>query len=224
MIPKPRPISRRTLLRGAAGAAMSLPLLDAMSALAVSPTVSSAKKLPVRMAVLYMANGVNVDQWGPKGAGKAFELSPTLAPTTPQAKEINPRLAFDRLFRSNSASSPQDDRSVLDLVADDAKSLRTKVGKGDQMKLDEYFDSVRAVEKRIEFNTKHRAEDAKLSPAALAEIEALDKRISTWGNPERQKLVKHVKNSGDHQEHCRLMLDMMVLAFWTDSTRVATFM
>jgi hypothetical protein len=312
------------LLRGAAGAAMSLPFLDAMSAFAAGPTTAPAKKLPVRMAVLYMANGVNVEQWGPKGAGKAFELSPTLAPiarhkgnvlvmtelmnagslggdghyvktagfltgttitkttgkdlrcggvsldqlaaqrigretplpslelgiepvtnfvdgnvgytalygshiawsapTTPQAKEINPRLAFDRLFRSNSASSPQDDRSVLDLVADDAKSLRTKVGKGDQMKLDEYFDSVRAVEKRIEFNTRHRAEDAKLSPAALAEIEALDKRISTWGNPERQKLVKHVRNSGDHQEHVRLMLDMMVLAFWTDSTRVSTFM
>src|SRR5258706_10356430 len=80
MTPTPRPISRRTLLRGAAGAAMSLPLLDAMSAFAAGPTTAPAKKLPVRMAVLYMANGVNVEQWGPKGAGKAFELSPTLAP------------------------------------------------------------------------------------------------------------------------------------------------
>src|SRR5512132_881727 len=77
---KPRPISRRTLLRGAAGAAMSLPFLDAMTSFAASPTTATTKKMPVRMAVLYMANGVNVDQWGPKGAGKAFELSPTLQP------------------------------------------------------------------------------------------------------------------------------------------------
>src|SRR5207247_11284754 len=74
-------------------------------------------------------------------------------PTTPVAKEINPRLAFDRLFKSNSqAASPQDDRSILDLVADDAESLRNQIGKSDQMKLDEYFDSVRAGEKRTGFN------------------------------------------------------------------------
>jgi hypothetical protein len=304
---------------------MSLPLLDAMTAFAASPTTNPAKKLPVRTAVLYMANGVNVDQWAPKGAGKTFELSPTLAPlaqhkddllvmtelmnagslggdghyvktagfltgttitkttgkdlrcggvsldqliaqrvgrdtplpslelgiepvtnfvdanvgytalygshiawstpTTPLAKEINPRLAFDRLFRSNgAANSPADDQSILDLVADEARSLHNKVGRADQMKLDEYFDSVRAVEKRIAFNTRQRAEENKVSPAALAEIEALDKRISAFANPERQKLIKNVRNSGDHQEHCRLMLDLMVLAFWTDSTRVSTFM
>jgi len=304
---------------------MSLPLLEAMTAFGAPSAGAAARKLPVRMAVLYMANGVNVEQWGPKGAGAGFELSPTLAPlaghrddllvltelwnagsvggdghyvktagfltgttitkttgkdlrsggvsvdqlaaqrvgrdtplaslelgiepvtnfvdnnvgytalygshiawstpTTPQAKEINPRLAFDRLFRSQgNGGSPQDDRSVLDLVADDAKSLRAKVGKTDQMKLDEYFDSVRSVEKRIEFNTRQRAEENKVSPAALAEIEALDKRISAWGNPDRQQLAKNVRHSGNHQEHCRLMLDMMVLAFWTDSTRISTFM
>jgi len=324
---KPQPISRRTLLRGAAGAVVGLPLLEAMTACAASsaPAASVAKKMPVRMAVLYMANGVNVDQWTPKGAGKGFELSPTLAPiarhkddllvltdlmnagslggdghyvktagwltgttitkttgkdlrcggvsvdqlaaqrvgretplpslelgtepvtnfvdtnvgytalygshiawstpTTPLAKEINPRLAFDRLFRSNAAgNTAQDDRSVLDLVADDARSLRGKVGVNDRRKLDEYFDSVRAVEKRIEFNARQRAEDHRMTPQALAEIEALDRRIAAWGNPDRQKLVKHVRNSGSHEEHCRLMLDMMVLAFWTDSTRVSTFM
>jgi hypothetical protein len=319
-----KPISRRTLLRGAAGAAMSLPLLDVMASTAAAATAGKAA-LPVRLGVIYMANGVNVDQWAPKGSGASFELSPSLAPlashkkdllvltelmnagslggdghyvksaswltgttitkttgkdlrcggvsldqlaaqhiggqtplpslelgiepvtnfvdnnvgytalygshiswstpTTPLAKEINPRLAFDRLFRTNGAtSSPQDDRSVLDLVAEDAQSLRGKIGKSDQMKLDEYFDSVRAVEKRIEFNTKQRAEENRLSPAALTEIEALDKRITAWGDPARQKFIKNIRNSGDHQEHCRLMLDMMVLAFWTDSTRVSTFM
>src|SRR6266704_197645 len=77
MFVPPKTISRRTLLRGAAGAAMSLPLLEAMSAFA-APT--AGRKLPIRMAVLYMANGVNVDQWAPKGAGKIFELSPILQP------------------------------------------------------------------------------------------------------------------------------------------------
>src|SRR5688500_1688910 len=79
----PRPLSRRTLLRGAAGAVMGLPLLDAMTALAApvgSAAARQAGKLPIRMAVMYMANGVNVEQWGPKGAGKNFELSPTLQP------------------------------------------------------------------------------------------------------------------------------------------------
>jgi hypothetical protein len=321
----PRPLSRRTLLRGAAGAVMGLPLLDAMTSVASAAAVGASKKLPVRMAVLYMANGVNVDQWAPKGAGKNFQLSPTLqpleqhkdnllvltelmnagslggdghyvktsgfltgttitkttgkdlraggvsmdqlaaqkvgretplpslelgiepvtnfvddnvgytalygshiawsTPTTPLAKEINPRLAFDRLFRTaGSNASPQDDRSVLDLVAEDAKSIRDKVGKTDRMKLDEYFESVRAVEKRIAFNTKQRADENKLPAAALAEIEALDKRIATWAHPDRQKLAKGVRNSGDHTDHVRLMLDLMVLGFWTDSTRVSTFM
>jgi hypothetical protein len=325
----PQPLSRRTLLRGAAGAVMGLPHLDAMgpfAARALGATgANAANKLPVRMAVLYMANGVNTEAWAPRTAGPLTELSPTLAPlaqhkddllvlselwnagsvggdghyvktaglltgttitkttgrdlrsggvsmdqhaaqrvgrdpplpslelgiepvtnfvdsnvgytalygshiswstpTTPLAKEINPRLAFDRLFRSQGAAgSPQDDRSILDLVADDAKSLRNQVGKSDRMKLDEYFESVRAVEKRIAFNTRQRADENKLPAAALAEIEALDKRIATWADPQRQQLAKNVRKSGDHTDHVRLMLDLMVLAFWTDSTRVSTFM
>ncbi|HEY7115520.1 MAG TPA: DUF1552 domain-containing protein, partial [Tepidisphaeraceae bacterium] len=326
-----RAISRRTMLRGAAGAVVGLPLLEAMGAFAPQTAAAAAgagaaAKLPVRMAVLYMANGVNTEQWAPKAAGREFELSPILTPlakhkddllvltelwnagsvggdghyvktagfltgttitkttgkdlrsggvsmdqlaaqrvgsqtplpslelgiepvtnfvdnnvgytalygshiawatpTSPLAKEINPRLAFDRLFRSggDAIGTPADDRSILDLVAEDAHSLRQRVGRADQRKLDEYFDSVRAVEKRIEFNTKQRAEDNKLPSAALAEIEALDKRIATWASPERQKLAANVRRSGDHTDHVRLMLDLMVLAFWTDSTRVSTFM
>src|SRR5206468_1358057 len=72
------PISRRTVLRGL-GVAISLPVLDSLlpRALAVSP---ASAKPPVRMAVLYMANGVNVKQWTPSGRGRGFELSPTLSP------------------------------------------------------------------------------------------------------------------------------------------------
>lgn len=318
-------ISRRTMLRGV-GAALALPWLDAMGPLAARAVAATSAKAPVRLAVLYMPNGVNEKAWAPAGVGRDFELSPTLAPlaklkdqllvftelynagsiggdghyvktsgfltgttitkttgkdlrsggvsldqlaarrvgrqtplpslelgidpvttgidnnvgytrlygshiawttpTTPAAKEINPRLAFDRLFRSDAASgkTAADDRSVLDLVAEDAQSLRNRVGRADRMKLDEYLDSVRAVEKRIDFNTRQRADENKLSPDVLTEIEALDKRVQQFENhPEREKL-RSLRGGGDHTEHVRLMLDLMVLAFWSDSTRVSTFM
>ncbi len=141
------------------------------------------------------------------------------SPVTPVAKEINPRLAFDRLFRSKAGGSvnPQRDRSVLDLVMDDAKRLRGKVGHDDQRKLDEYFESVRAIERRIEFDAKRRATEYADLGILTKEVDALDQRI-----------VKYQKDPNqfgmDRTERVRLMLDLMVLAFWSDSTRVSTFM
>lgn len=141
------------------------------------------------------------------------------SPATPVAKEINPRLAFDRLFRSKAGGStnPQRDRSVLDLVMDDAKRLRGKVGHDDQRKLDEYFESVRAIERRIEFDAKRRATEYADLGILTKEVDALDQRI-----------VKYQKDPNqfgmDRTERVRLMLDLMVLAFWSDSTRVSTFM
>ena len=63
-------LSRRTVLRGA-GVALGLPWLEA---------TAQTPKPPVRMAVLYMPNGVNTALWTPEGAGRAFQFSPTLAP------------------------------------------------------------------------------------------------------------------------------------------------
>src|SRR5258705_9233205 len=93
----PRQLSRRTLLRGAAGAVMGLPLLEAMTSIASA--AATTRKLPVRMAVLYMANGVNVDQWAPKGARKGFELSPTLQPL---AKYKDDMLVLTELWNAGS--------------------------------------------------------------------------------------------------------------------------
>jgi hypothetical protein len=137
------------------------------------------------------------------------------SPTTPIAKEIVPRLAYERLFgvikkpeakaaKKQSAKSA-DQKALLDLVLDDAHSLRRKLGRDDQYKLDEYLDSVRDVERRLEFFSKP------------------DPRI--W-RPDTQPLdIAAPKGEpGDHQEHVRLMLDLMALAFWTDSTRVSSFM
>ena len=71
-------ISRRTLLRGA-GIGLGLPWLEAMVPSSVLAS-SALPKSPVRMAVLYMPNGVNVNAWAPEGTGRDFKLSPTLAP------------------------------------------------------------------------------------------------------------------------------------------------
>lgn len=141
-------------------------------------------------------------------------------PHTPVPKEIVPQLAFDRLFRTGpaipvvsgmSAKHPavakalqRDETSVLDLVLDDAKSLQRSVSWNDRQKLDEYLESVRAVETRIE---------ATLKP---------QKR---WVNDAAFDIARPAAGiPATHEEHVRLMLDIMVLAFWSDVTRVSTFM
>ena len=135
------------------------------------------------------------------------------SPHAPVAREIKPQLAYERLFgvirgsKSTAAQKRQneDKLALLDLVFDDARRLRGQLGRDDQFKLDEYLDSVRDVERRLEFFSKPDPRIWKPSskPVDLA---------APKGEP------------GDHQEHVRLMLDLMVLAFWTDSTRLSTFM
>ncbi|MCA8989700.1 MAG: DUF1552 domain-containing protein [Planctomycetaceae bacterium] len=140
-------------------------------------------------------------------------------PHTPVPKEIIPRLAFDRLFRSNKSpvvsgftaqhpavaqSLSRDELSVLDLVREDASSLRSKIGTQDRAKMDEYLESVRSIERRIENSLKPQKRWINNSDYALDRPKP--------GIPDQ------------HLEHVRLMLDILVLGFWTDTTRVATFM
>ena len=136
------------------------------------------------------------------------------SPSTPVAREINPRLGYERLFgvirASNAAAQSkeaQDNRALLDLVLDDAHSLRRKLGRDDQFKLDEYLDSVRDVERRLEFFSK---EDPRQWRPGI--------------DPDELDIAAPKGAPGDHQEHVRLMLDLIALAFWTDSTRISTFM
>ena len=145
-------------------------------------------------------------------------------PTTPVAREINPKLAFDRLFRPDSArrtgTAADDDRSILDLVGDDARTLRGKIGQEDRRRLDEYLDSVRAVETRIAHESSGRRAVLQDDPAARAAIAELGGRIDIYQNDPGRARERKV----DHTLHTRLMIDLMVLAFQTDSTRVSTFM
>jgi hypothetical protein len=144
-------------------------------------------------------------------------------PTTPLAREINPQLAFDRLFRprtARSAASMANDQSVLDAVSDDAQALRRKIGSHDRAKLDEYFESVRAVEKRIAFDAARRKAEYQGDLAAMKEVEKLGGRIKDYyADPARLS-----ERAIDHTGQVRLMMDIITLAFWTDATRVATFM
>lgn len=135
-------------------------------------------------------------------------------PDVPLPCEINPRVAFDRLFR-NPSTAKGTDQSVLDIVLEDAKSLKRNLGKEDSHKLEQYLESVYEIERRIANEAAQLGAGQNLTPEALKELNALDGRIG--------------KDPGSLQrlnptDHVRLMMDIMILAFWTDSTRVSTFM
>ncbi|WP_047813509.1 DUF1552 domain-containing protein [Rhodopirellula islandica] len=137
------------------------------------------------------------------------------SPTRPVAKAINPRVVYERLFGKRMKTSTPEARSyqnLLDYVLEDAHRVRSKLSRDDQFKMDEYLDSVREVEKRIEFATRDQShrERYEAERDRIADGHAME--IPETGTP------------GDFREHIDLMLDMMVLAFQTDSTRVASFM
>jgi hypothetical protein len=136
------------------------------------------------------------------------------AADVPMAREINPRLAYQRLFGAKDGRGlpvhdereRDDAQSLLDLALEDAKNLRKRLGRDDQHKLDEYMDAVRSVEQRLAFH---------------AQPDPRTWRPSSVPNHPDEPEPTAPEN---HQEHVRLMLDLILLAFWTDSTRLATFM
>jgi len=123
--------------------------------------------------------------------------------TTPQAKEINPKLAFERLFSDGAAGDERARRekyraSVLDFVLEDARDLNAKLGSKDKRKLDEYLTSVRELERRIAQSIEQ-------------------------GAPPKPDYPKPEGIPEDYAQHIRLMYDLLVLAFQGDLTRVGTF-
>jgi len=124
------------------------------------------------------------------------------SPTTPTPLEVYPALAFDRLFKDNASAT---DASVLDAVLGEASSLRGKISHNDQLKLDEYLNSVREVEQRIEQAGKR---------------EELQGWRPTLDKPNKPRPKDGVPQ--DIAEHMRLMCDILVLGFQTDTTRFST--
>ena len=303
-------LSRRRVLKGI-GTAISLPVLEAMLPHGAFAQSVQQKQKAVRMAFVFVPNGMNMQHWTPAAEGSAFQLSSTLEPlakvkdslsvftglaqrnafalgdgpgdharstavwltgvhpkktagadikngpsvdqiaaqrigdrtkfasleigcergaqagdcdsgyscaysssiawrseTTPVAKEVNPRLVFERLFGSGEAGEEAEARfrreryrkSILDLVLEDALALSKQLGKRDAQKLDEYLAGVREIEKRLERIEKE-------NPTAFLDASQRPKGIPA-----------------DYGEHIRLMGDMMVLAFQADLTRISTFM
>lgn len=124
------------------------------------------------------------------------------SPTTPTPLELYPALAFDRLFQDDARRG---DKSVLDAVMADAEDVRRGLGLADRRKLDEYLDAVREVETRIERAGK-RGELQGWRPT----LEKPDVPRPPDGIPQ------------DIGEHMRLMADILVLGFQTDTTRVCS--
>ncbi|MDX1964715.1 MAG: DUF1552 domain-containing protein [Pirellulales bacterium] len=124
------------------------------------------------------------------------------SPTAPTPLEVYPALAFDRLFRQSNAKS---DASVLDAVGEDASGLRGKISQADQRKLDEYLQSVREVEQRIQ-KAGTRGEMQGWRP--------------TRDQPNIPRPADGIPQ--DIAEHMRLMCDILALALQTDTTRFCT--
>jgi hypothetical protein len=298
-------IGRRTMLRGM-GVALGLPWLEAMIP-SSARAASALPKSPVRLAVLYMPNGVNVSKWTPAGSGHNYALSPTLEPlsafkdrmvvvsnlfnagskvgdghyakeatvltcstirktpgsdlcngismdqvaaqrvarqtplpslelgvspvavgvdlavgytriygshiawsnpTTPLARELNPRAVYQRLFSAASgqqANSAKSDTLLLNRVMGDARRLRSEVGTADRHRLDEYLSVMSSLEERVQ-----RA--SATSQSSWKPRAAIDPKAVPNDQP------------ASHAEHVRLMLDMIAVAFQSDTTRVSTFM
>ena len=105
-------------------------------------------------------------------------------PTMPCSKEIEPRMAFDRLFRTFLPDAKKKDqtwkKSILDLVKDDADALQRKLGRADQDKLEEYLESIRSVEKRISDAEKLKAFERQITPEIKKELVKLNLRIDEF--------------------------------------------
>lgn len=139
--------------------------------------------------------------------------------TTPLSKEIDPRLAFDRLFKSfvpgnNTKENPYKS-SILDAVMTDAKTLKNNLGRSDQDKLEEYLESIRSIEKRINNQSNIKDFAGKITPDIKKELVRVNQNIDEY---------VEVYAGVDVTEKTRLMFDIMALALWSDASRVATFM
>ena len=127
-------------------------------------------------------------------------------PSTPLPIENDPRAVFERLFGTSGSTDSaarmariKRDQSILDFVSSEISGLEKVIGPRDRTKLDEYLDSVRDIERRIQMAESQSSR----------ELPLVDQPV---GIP------------GDYAQHAKLMMDLLALAYQTDMTRVSTFM
>ena len=179
----------------------------------VGVSVDQVAAKQVGKATMFPSLELGIDRSAQAGncdSGYSCAYSSNIAwasPTTPLAKEVNPRLVFERLFRNGEpveidarqAKQNKYRKSILDFVMEDAKTLDKQLGVRDRAKLDEYFTSIEEIEQRL---LRYELGDAAAVPGA-----------------ERPAGIP-----GVFGEHVDLMADMLLLAFQTDQTRISTFM
>src|SRR6185295_7946290 len=132
-----------------------------------------------------------------------------LTPTLPLMAENNPRVVFERLFGSSDstdarvrASRLQQDRSILDSITDRVKVLQRRLGPSDNRKVNDYLESLRDVERRIQKAEEQGGQSSKASP----------------------EIAKPEGIPDGFEAHVALLYDLQLLAFQADLTRVTTFM
>ena len=129
------------------------------------------------------------------------------SPSTPMTPEASPRQVFERLFGAgtpgkrmeNAQRSRQEERSILDFVLQDARAMQSRLGARDQAKLDQYLTGVRELETRIQ-------------------------KAEQLGDAKDPMIETPVGVPADYAQHVQLMYDILLCAFQTDSTRVATLL
>lgn len=178
----------------------------------------AATKIGLKTPVDSLALGIDPGMRGDHGySGTYLSNQSWRSKTTPAALELNPKLLFERLFKGRpprkadwskeEAPAPKSD-SVLDLVREDARTLEGKLGFSDRRKMEEYFDGLRAVERRLDGATGPAHHEEAYKDADLQNI------ILPQGKGIPSLFADHVN----------LMLDILTLAFQTDTTRVASFL
>ena len=177
---------------------------------AVSMDQIAARELSKETQIASLELGIESNAMvGNCDGGASCAYTNTIAwrtPTTPLPIENDPRAVFERLFGTSGSTDPaarmerlRRDRSILDAVGAELKGLERVIGPGDRVKLDEYVDALRDVERRIQM-----AEDQ-----SARELPVVDQPVG-------------VPNG--YAEHARLMMDLLALAYQTDLTRISTFM
>jgi Protein of unknown function (DUF1552) len=138
------------------------------------------------------------------GAGCYYAATTSYAgPNTPLPMEYNPRKVFIQLMGEGDTAAEREallrkNASILDMISERAKALRTDLGPGDQAKLSDYLDTVREIERRVAMASARDLKGIKVPDAPVGELEDFDKQV-------------------------RLMFDLLALAYQADLTRVASY-
>jgi len=205
----------------------------------VSVDQVAAREIGLKTSIDSLALGIDPGHRGDHGySGTYLSHISWRSKTTPSALEMNPRELYERLFRGKPlrkpdwTKSPEESvltlepsniqKSILDLTREDTRSLQRRLGYGDQRKLEEYLEGLRNIERQIALASKdsesHHKEAFRDAPPPGGHDHDHDSDLKEIIIPNGKGIPKV------YADHVNLMLDMMVLAFQTDTTRLATFL